>query len=164
MLAFVFLPAISVDSRCSALVPLTNTVLLLGAPMLPTWRVMISTYLHLEPFLLITYMLLVLDRMLSSLLILYYNFLCYNSDLHIIIIIVITNITFLSLLISLNCYYCYNILFRNPKVLCSLLWFPNIFVYLLVCILQLCAPAIYPWLYVASVHYVPMYICTVLYL
>jgi hypothetical protein len=32
----VFLPAISGDSRCSALVPLTNTVLLLGAPMLPT--------------------------------------------------------------------------------------------------------------------------------
>jgi hypothetical protein len=32
MLAFVFLPAISGDSRCSALAPLTNTVLLLGAP------------------------------------------------------------------------------------------------------------------------------------
>jgi hypothetical protein len=38
-------------------------VILLGAPMLPTWRwVKISTYLHLEPCLLITYVLLVLDR------------------------------------------------------------------------------------------------------
>jgi hypothetical protein len=62
MLAIVFLPAISGDSRCSELVPLTNTVLLLGAPMLPTLWVKISTYLHLELFLLITFMLLIVNR------------------------------------------------------------------------------------------------------
>jgi hypothetical protein len=61
-LAFVFLPAISGDSRCSALVPLTNTVLLLGAPMLPMWRwVKIATYLNLEPFLLIGFMLVIVN-------------------------------------------------------------------------------------------------------
>jgi hypothetical protein len=38
----------------------------------------------------------------------------------------------------------------------------SLFVYLFVCFLQLCAPAIYPSLYVQSVHYVVMYICTVL--
>jgi hypothetical protein len=80
MLAFVFLPAISGDSHCPALVPLTNTVVLLGPPMLPTWWVKISTYLHLEPFLLIAYMHLVLDRLL--LLLLCYNFRCYNSYQH----------------------------------------------------------------------------------
>jgi hypothetical protein len=62
MFAFMFLPAISGNSHCCALVPLINTVLLLGAPMLPTWWVNISRYLHLEPFLLIAYMLLILDR------------------------------------------------------------------------------------------------------
>jgi hypothetical protein len=46
------------------LVPLINTVLLLGGPILPIWCVKISTYLHLEPFLLITYMLLILDRII----------------------------------------------------------------------------------------------------
>jgi hypothetical protein len=84
MLAFMFLPAISGDSRCSALVPLTNTVLLLGTTMLPTWRwVKISIYLHLEPFHLIAYMLLVLNRilLLSSSLLLCSSFL-FNSDLH----------------------------------------------------------------------------------
>jgi hypothetical protein len=62
MLAFVFLPAISGNSHCSVLVPLTNTVLLLGAPTLPTWWVKISTYLHLELFLSITFMLLIVNR------------------------------------------------------------------------------------------------------
>jgi hypothetical protein len=33
------------------LVPAINTVLLLGAPLLPTWWVKISTYFQLEPFL-----------------------------------------------------------------------------------------------------------------
>jgi hypothetical protein len=61
----------------------------------------------------------------------------------IIIIIIITNIIFLSLLISLNYYCCYNTLFRNPYVFCSQLSFP---ITLFVCFLQLCAPAIYPWL------------------
>jgi hypothetical protein len=47
------------DSRCSALVPLTNTDLLLGAPMLPTWRrVRISTYLQPGSFLSITFTLI----------------------------------------------------------------------------------------------------------
>jgi hypothetical protein len=36
---------------CLALVPQINTVLLLDAPMLPTWWVKISTYLQLERFL-----------------------------------------------------------------------------------------------------------------
>jgi hypothetical protein len=148
MIAFVFLPAISGNSRCSVLVPLTNTVLLLGGSMLPTWRwVKISTYLHLEPFLLITYMLLVLARILSlSLLLSCYNFLCYNSDQYcyysyvltliciIIIIVTITNIIFLLLLMSLNYYYCYNILFRNPNVFCPQLLFPIIFVCLCICL------------------------------
>jgi hypothetical protein len=53
---------ISGDSRSSALVRLTNTVLLLGAHMLPTWWVKISTYLHLELFLLITFMLLIVNK------------------------------------------------------------------------------------------------------
>jgi hypothetical protein len=53
-------------------------------------------------------------------------------------------------------------LFHNPDVFCSQLSFPIIFVWLFVCFLQLCAPAIYPSLYVESVHYVLMYICTAL--
>jgi hypothetical protein len=36
---------------CLELVPAINTVLLLGAPLLPTWWVKISTYFQLEPFL-----------------------------------------------------------------------------------------------------------------
>jgi hypothetical protein len=63
----------------------------------------------------------------------------------------------LLLLISLN-YYCYNVLFGNSNDFCSQLSFPIIFV----CFLQLCAPAIYPSLYVVFVHYVVIYICTVL--
>jgi hypothetical protein len=47
ILAIVFLTAISGSSHSSALVPLTNTVLLLGAPVLPTWWLNISIYLHL---------------------------------------------------------------------------------------------------------------------
>jgi hypothetical protein len=38
-------------SHCLVFVPLINTVLLLGAPMLPMWWVKISTYLQLEQFL-----------------------------------------------------------------------------------------------------------------
>jgi hypothetical protein len=81
MLAFVFLSAISGNSLCSMLVLLTNSVLLLGLPMLRTWWVKAWTYLHLEPFLLIAYMLLILDR------IYYHHYYyavvsCYNSDLH----------------------------------------------------------------------------------
>jgi small-conductance mechanosensitive channel len=38
MLAFVFLPAISGNSYCFVLDSLINAVLLLGAPMVPTWR------------------------------------------------------------------------------------------------------------------------------
>jgi hypothetical protein len=54
---------VSGNSHCSVLVPLTNTVLLLGAPMLPTWLVKISIYLHLEAFILITSILLNVHRM-----------------------------------------------------------------------------------------------------
>jgi hypothetical protein len=39
------------DSQSLVFVPLINTVLLLGAPMLPTWRVKIWTYLQSKPFL-----------------------------------------------------------------------------------------------------------------
>jgi hypothetical protein len=87
MLAFVFLPAISRGSRCSALVPLTNTVLLLCAPMLPTWWVKISTYLHLEPVLLIASMLLILNRIYYYYY--YYDFISYITTLICIIIIII---------------------------------------------------------------------------
>jgi hypothetical protein len=79
MLTFVFLPAILVICHCSALVSLTIIDLLLGAPVLPTWRwVKISTYLHLELVLLITFMLLIVD-------IIYYYYAilsCYKSDLY----------------------------------------------------------------------------------
>jgi hypothetical protein len=51
------LPAISGDSRCSAL------ALLLGMPMLPTWWwVKAAIDLHLEPFLLLAFMLSIVDR------------------------------------------------------------------------------------------------------
>jgi hypothetical protein len=83
-----------------------------------------------------------------------------SSRQNIIIILII--IIILSLLISLNYYYCYNILFHNPNVFCSQLLCLIIFVCLFVCFLQLCAPAIYPSLYVESVNYLVMYICTVL--
>jgi hypothetical protein len=89
----------------------------------------------------------------------------FNSDLQyyiIIPIILICIIIELSLLISLNYYCYYNILFHNSNDFCSQLSFPIIFVYLFVCLLPLCAPAIYRSRYVVSVHYVPMYICTVL--
>jgi hypothetical protein len=45
------------SSLISEYVPLINTVLLLGAPMLPMRWVKISTYLHLEPFLSIIFLL-----------------------------------------------------------------------------------------------------------
>ncbi|PNF22317.1 hypothetical protein B7P43_G02928 [Cryptotermes secundus] len=54
MLAFVFLPAILRTSHCLVFVPLINTVLLLGAPMLPMRWVKISTYLQSEQFLSMT--------------------------------------------------------------------------------------------------------------
>jgi hypothetical protein len=47
MLASVFLPAILGTSHCLVFVPLINTVLLLGAPMLPTQWVKMSTHLQL---------------------------------------------------------------------------------------------------------------------
>jgi hypothetical protein len=55
MLVFVFLLAMLWTPRSLVLVPLINTVLLLGAPMLPTWWVEMSTYLQSEPFLLIIF-------------------------------------------------------------------------------------------------------------
>jgi hypothetical protein len=130
-LTFVFLPAVSGNSQCSVRVPLTNTVLLLGAPMLPTWRwVKISTYLHLELFHSIAYMLLILDRILlllcSSFVFnsdMHYCYYSYNSDLHYYYyyyIIIIIN--FIELLLLLYC------LFRNSDEFCSHLSFPIIFV------------------------------------
>jgi hypothetical protein len=50
ILAFVFLPAILGDACCLVLVPLTNTVLLLDAPMLPTCRVEVAIYLYCRLF------------------------------------------------------------------------------------------------------------------
>jgi hypothetical protein len=50
ILVFVFLPAVFGTSNCLMFVPLINTVLLLGAPMLPTRWVKISTYLQSERF------------------------------------------------------------------------------------------------------------------
>jgi hypothetical protein len=76
------------------------------------------------------------------------------------IIIIISNI--LLSLIPLNYYCYYNILSCNSNDFCSQLSFPIISVCLFVCFLQLCAPAIYRTHYIVSVHYVPMYICTVL--
>jgi hypothetical protein len=55
MLAFLFLPAILGTSHCLEFVPLINTVLLLGAPVLPTRWVKISTYLQSEQFLLVIF-------------------------------------------------------------------------------------------------------------
>jgi hypothetical protein len=52
MLVFLFLLAMLGTSQRLAFVPLTNTVLL-GAPLLPTWQVKISTYLQSERFLFI---------------------------------------------------------------------------------------------------------------
>jgi hypothetical protein len=75
MLTFVFLPAICGISRCLVFVPLINNVLLLGAPMLLTRWVKISTYLQLEHFLSITFM-----RINLKLLIIFvhnHNVLCY---------------------------------------------------------------------------------------
>jgi hypothetical protein len=51
MLAFVFLFAMLGTFQRVVLVPLTNIVFPLGAPMLPAWRLMTSTYLQFEPFL-----------------------------------------------------------------------------------------------------------------
>jgi hypothetical protein len=57
MLAFVFLPAILGTSHCLVFVPLINTVLLLGAPMMSTQWVKISTYSQSKRFLSITFIL-----------------------------------------------------------------------------------------------------------
>jgi hypothetical protein len=46
-------------------VPLINTVLLLGVPMLPTWWVKVSTYLQSEPFLSITFTLMKLKLLIT---------------------------------------------------------------------------------------------------
>jgi hypothetical protein len=51
MLAFMFFSAILGTSPCLEFVPLINTVLLLGAPVLPTRWVKILTYLQSEQFL-----------------------------------------------------------------------------------------------------------------
>jgi hypothetical protein len=51
MLVFVALLAMLGTSQSLGFVPLTHTVLLLGAPMLPTWWVKILTYLQSERFL-----------------------------------------------------------------------------------------------------------------
>jgi hypothetical protein len=64
MLAFVFLPAIFGASHCLVFVPLINTVLLLGAPVLLTWWVRSSTYLQSEPFLSITFILINLELLI----------------------------------------------------------------------------------------------------
>jgi hypothetical protein len=112
--------------------PLRNTVLLLGAPMLPTWRwVKFSIYLYLETFFLIAYMLLVLHRILLL-------SLCFSYFLTLICIIIITIIILLSLLISLNYYCYYNVLFRNSNDFCSQLSFPIIFVCLFSTIMFSC--------------------------
>jgi hypothetical protein len=50
MLVFVFLLAMLGTSQSLAFVPQINIVLLLGAPMRPTWWVKISTYLRSEGF------------------------------------------------------------------------------------------------------------------
>jgi hypothetical protein len=55
MLVFVSLLAMLGTSQRLAFVPLTNTVLLLGAPMQTTWWVKISTYLQSERFLFIIF-------------------------------------------------------------------------------------------------------------
>jgi hypothetical protein len=55
MLVFVSLLAMLRNSQCLALVPQIYTVLLLSAPMLPTWWVKIVTYLQSELFLLIIF-------------------------------------------------------------------------------------------------------------
>jgi hypothetical protein len=52
---FVSLLAMFGTSQRLAFVPLTNTILLLGAPMQPTWWVKILTYLQLERFLFIIF-------------------------------------------------------------------------------------------------------------
>jgi hypothetical protein len=75
MLAFVFLPAILGTSHCLVFVPLINIVVLLGAPMLPTQWVKLSTYFQSGPFLSITFILINL-----KLLIIFvhtFNVLCY---------------------------------------------------------------------------------------
>jgi hypothetical protein len=51
MLVFVSLLAVLGTSQCLAFVSQTNTILRLGAPMLPTWLVKISTYLQSVRFL-----------------------------------------------------------------------------------------------------------------
>jgi hypothetical protein len=51
MLVFVILLTMLGTSQRLAFVPQINTVLLLGAPMLPTWWVKSSTYLQSEWFL-----------------------------------------------------------------------------------------------------------------
>jgi hypothetical protein len=84
---------ISGNSHSSVLVPLTNTILLLGAPVLPLWWVKISTYLHLEPSLLIAFMLLIVDR------IFYCHYYYYAIIPITLICIIIIFIIILSLLI-----------------------------------------------------------------
>jgi hypothetical protein len=55
MLVFVFLLAMLRTSQSLAFLPQINTVLLLGASMLPTWWVKILTYLQSERFLFIIF-------------------------------------------------------------------------------------------------------------
>jgi hypothetical protein len=50
--------------HCLVFVPLINTVLLLGVPMLPTRWVKISTYLQSEPFLPMTFILIKLKLLI----------------------------------------------------------------------------------------------------
>jgi hypothetical protein len=101
--------------------------------------------LHLEPFLLIKFKLLIIDRVY------YYYYYCYHflnyiSDLYYyyFYVMIITNLTETLLLIIIT------FLFRNPNIL-----FAIIVTYLLFFLFSACFfLVIYPWLCAVCVHYI----------
>jgi hypothetical protein len=80
-------------------------------------------------------------------------------------IIIITNIIFLSLLISLNYEYCYDILFRNLNVFCSQLSLPVIFVslfvslFVFVCLFVFCNYVLLQFILECMLSLPTMYLC-----
>jgi hypothetical protein len=111
----------------------------LGAPMLPTWWVKISIYLHLELFLLIIFMLLIVNRI-------YYYYYAINPMLKLWSVLLLYSyhyqFNWIITIIIISCFTvkCFLFIISFPYHLCL---FICLFVFL-----QVCAPAIYPWLYV----------------
>jgi hypothetical protein len=102
MLAFVFLPSIIGTSHSLVFVPLINTAILFGAPMLPTQWVKISIYFQSEPFPSITFILINLKLLIMFVHtpnVLFYVVLVASRHLHLFVCLFVCLFVYFSALI-----------------------------------------------------------------